>query len=426
MLTQSEESVLTELNAMQDEIVDLLCSMVRIPTVNPPGEYGDLAHFLQDYLGERGLEPSIVLVEDANPTTGVTTSKHNLLARYRATKSARPDGHQALWLNGHLDTVSEECVPGDLSRWDVPPFAGVVRDGRVWGRGACDSKGRLACYMACATVLARLNVELSGDVVVAATADEETAMSGTTGAGYLTSQGLVDAGFVIVEGMCDEINDANPGEIVLDVFTEGRSLHTSQLLAEGMETNALDHLVRLLTDFLNWGRSLRDREKGVPGMESSVVTIESLHGGGTAGMTSPVASARINIVLSPEHDVDVLLRSVSQVVDDFNSRFPSAAARLVVSSARPGARMAGQPRLVRELRMAAQDLLSIDLPVRCLTGKTDMPYFVRAGAEAVNFGPGRIAENNLHLPNENVRISDLLETSKVITLAILRLLRVKD
>jgi acetylornithine deacetylase/succinyl-diaminopimelate desuccinylase-like protein len=138
----------------RDEVTDLLSRLIRVDTTNPPGNETAAAELLRDYLEANGLECALY---------ARTPERANLVARLRG----RGDG-PTLLLMGHTDVVL-----ADPAEWSVPPFSGEVRDGEVWGRGALDMKGHVAANAVAIASLAREGFAPSGDLIFAATADEE-------------------------------------------------------------------------------------------------------------------------------------------------------------------------------------------------------------------------------------------------------------
>ncbi len=137
-----------------EETVHHLRALIRIPTVNPPGNETAAAQYLADVLRAEGLDP--VVVESA-PGRG------NLIVRVKGTGESAP-----LLLLSHLDVV-----PAEPEQWTYPPFSGEVADGMVWGRGALDMKGITALQLMTLLLLHRQQIPLKRDVIFAATADEE-------------------------------------------------------------------------------------------------------------------------------------------------------------------------------------------------------------------------------------------------------------
>jgi acetylornithine deacetylase/succinyl-diaminopimelate desuccinylase-like protein len=136
------------------EVIDLLSRLIQVDTTNPPGNETAAAHLLRDYLEANGVACELY---------ARVPERANLVARIPGTG----DGPTLLLL-GHTDVVL-----ADPSEWSVPPFSGAVRDGAVWGRGALDMKSQVAAEAVALASLAREGFKPSGDVILAATADEE-------------------------------------------------------------------------------------------------------------------------------------------------------------------------------------------------------------------------------------------------------------
>jgi acetylornithine deacetylase/succinyl-diaminopimelate desuccinylase-like protein len=171
---------------VRDEVVGLLGELIRADTSNPPGDVRPAADVLVRYFREHGVKPTVAGEDETTP---------NVTARL-------PGGDgPSLLLLGHLDVV-----PAGAGAWTHPPFSGAVADDFVWGRGALDMKNQLASQAVAFTRLARRVREggvLSGDLVYAATADEETGVR--CGAAWLFREHpeLARAEYAVNEGGLD-------------------------------------------------------------------------------------------------------------------------------------------------------------------------------------------------------------------------------
>jgi acetylornithine deacetylase/succinyl-diaminopimelate desuccinylase-like protein len=137
----------------RDEVTDLLQRLIRVDTTNPPGNETAAAELLRDYLEASGIECELI---------AKVPERANLVARIPGG-----DGPSLLFL-GHTDVVL-----ADPAEWSVPPFSGELRDDMVWGRGALDMKSEVAANAVAIASLAREGFRPSGDLILAATADEE-------------------------------------------------------------------------------------------------------------------------------------------------------------------------------------------------------------------------------------------------------------
>jgi acetylornithine deacetylase/succinyl-diaminopimelate desuccinylase-like protein len=169
------------LKELDQEVTDFLCNIIRYNTTNPPGNETTVATFIAEYLSKEGLKSEII---ESSPTRG------SLIARLKGS-GEKP----SLLLLSHLDVVA-----ANPNEWTVNPFSGIVKDGFVWGRGAIDMKGMTAIEVLTLKLLKQNNLPLKGDVILAATADEEK--GGLAGAGYLLEhhREKVWAPYVLNEG----------------------------------------------------------------------------------------------------------------------------------------------------------------------------------------------------------------------------------
>ena len=139
--------------SLREEVTGLLQRLIRVDTTNPPGNETAAAELLRDYVAESGVGCELI---------AKTPERANLVARI-------PGGDgPSLLLLGHTDVVL-----ADAAEWSVPPFSGELRDGMVWGRGALDMKSEVAANAVAIASLAREGFKPTGDLIFAATADEE-------------------------------------------------------------------------------------------------------------------------------------------------------------------------------------------------------------------------------------------------------------
>ena len=141
-------------SSLRAEVTQLLQELIRLDTVNPPGNETQAAELLRDYLGDHGVQSEL---------HARTPDRANLVARIPGR-----GGGPSLMLLSHTDTVV-----ADAAEWDADPWSGEVRDGELWGRGALDMKNQVAAEAVALASLAREGFEPAGDLVFAACADEE-------------------------------------------------------------------------------------------------------------------------------------------------------------------------------------------------------------------------------------------------------------
>ena len=220
--------------AIRDEAVALLQDLLRLDTANPPGNETEAAELLRGYLEGAGLTCELYAREPA---------RANLVARLRG----RGEGPSVLLLC-HTDTVV-----ADPDEWSVDPWSGVLQDGCIWGRGALDMKGHVAAAAVAIATLAREGFEPAGDLIVAATADEEVGVD--VGLSWLVRAhpDAVRADYCVNEGGGDRVlvggrpvyicSTAEKMSAPFKLRVHGRSGHASM---PGIADNALVRAARLV------------------------------------------------------------------------------------------------------------------------------------------------------------------------------------
>ena len=154
MAATSEDRYLIDWQSAGDEAVDYLVDLVRIDSSNPPGNETRVAEYLQAVLAAEGIESELYALDP---------DRANLITRYRGNGSKRP-----ILIMGHTDVVGVQA-----DKWTEAPFAGIRKDGYVWGRGTLDDKDNVTAGLMVMLLLKRLNVEMDRDIIFLAESGEE-------------------------------------------------------------------------------------------------------------------------------------------------------------------------------------------------------------------------------------------------------------
>ncbi|HJY83060.1 MAG TPA: M20/M25/M40 family metallo-hydrolase, partial [Candidatus Binatia bacterium] len=242
--------------AVEKEASELLSHYLQIDTTNPPGNELAAANFWKQQLAQEGLEAQVF---ESQPGRGV------VYARLKSTGEKK-----ALILLHHLDVV-----PAVKADWEVDPFAGTVKDGYVYGRGAFDCKGVAATQFMALALLKRLGVPLKRDLIFLGTADEEE--GGRQGAGWFVENHfdlIADAEFLLTEGGAIRIHD---GKRSYDVDIAEKAPCWIQLEASGpaghgsrpLPKTAVIRLIRALDKILHY----KTEVKVVPAVQTYFTTL---------------------------------------------------------------------------------------------------------------------------------------------------------
>jgi acetylornithine deacetylase len=247
-LSAQERDVCEAVAAAEDELVELVRRLVGFDTTTHTAGAGPREEAaLQAYVAERlraaggsvrVWEPEPTLVEGHRmiPEGFTFDGRPQLVARF-----AGGAGGRTLILNGHVDVVD----PGPSESWARDPFAAVVADGLVHGRGSCDMKGGVACMVFAAETLSALGVRLAGELIVNTVTDEES-----TGAGGLASARTLRADAAIVpEPTGLGVWIACRGSLLPTITVEGRAGHAGippRHPDEGGAVNAIEKMTIVL------------------------------------------------------------------------------------------------------------------------------------------------------------------------------------
>ena len=257
----------------QSSVTELLQTLVRMDTRDPPGREIDMARVVHDRLLEAGLDS--VLDE-------FTSGRANVVARLKG-KGERP----ALVFSAHFDTV-----PLGNEGWTHDPFGAAIVDGALHGRGAADMKSGMAAMIVAAESLSAGPATLAGDLVLAFTAGES---SNCLGASQLTrSRALDGAGALLVsEPTSMEVLLAEKGALWLRLTAHGASGHPSA--GEGSRGSAIERMADVLIDL----RSLRFNECPHPLLGLPTVSAGRIEGGTVVNLTPDRCEVDIDIRTLP-------------------------------------------------------------------------------------------------------------------------------
>jgi len=247
-LSPDEQRVCDEIARREDDLVELVRTLVGFDTTThtagaAPRQEAELQEHLAERLRACGAdvqvwepEPELVAGHPMVPDGFTFAGRPQLVGRFPGRGGCR-----TLLLNGHIDVVSVEPV----ERWAHPPFAGVVANGRVHGRGSCDMKGGVAAMVFAAETLARLGIRLAGDLVVNTVSEEES-----TGAGGLVSARTLGAEAAIVpEPSGLDVWVTCRGSLLPTITVEGRAGHAGipqPSPEQGGAVNAIEKLSLVL------------------------------------------------------------------------------------------------------------------------------------------------------------------------------------
>jgi len=380
---------------LEAETVSFLSDLVRTPSPNPPGKYDDVVSVLTETYESYGWEVDVV------EAPGTLLDAHDLPhPRPNVLATVTEGDGPTIALNAHFDTV-----PVEESRWNHEPFGATVEDGRLYGRGATDSKGRIASYTLAARALEAADLlPTDATVVLAITADEET--GGHAGAGYVAEEVLAPD-YAVVEGSSETIWHAGCGVLHFRVSVSGEAAHAG---SPDNGENAIRVANRVLSALFDHGDDFAARESEVPGVDGPTCTPGTIDGGTKTNVVPATCSFTVDRRVPPDEDIEAAERAFRDIVAEAAGDASVEVERVL--RARPYQFDRDDPH-VRALQESAAALLDREVSVEGTQGFTDARFFARAGADCVHFGPGDEG-SNAHSADESVDLAQVRDAGAVV------------
>src|SRR6056297_1766820 len=317
-----------EIAVREADLVALTQDLIRIPTLNPPGvNYREICDYLDRRLTKAGFATEMIRAHGA-PGDSDRHPRWNIVARREGT---RPGA--CVHFNSHIDVV--EVGHG----WTVDPFGGELRDGRIYGRGACDMKGGLAASIVAVEAFLALCPDFAGVIEISGTVDEES--GGFGGVAYLAEKSYFAPErvqhVIIPEPLNkDRICLGHRGVWWAEIETKGEIAHGSMPF---LGDCAVRHMGAVMTEIeRSLFPALAEKRTDMPvvpeGAKQSTLNINSLHGGENeqaedyTGLPSPCVPDSCRMVIDRrfliEEDIEEvqeeihgLLRNVQAARENF-------------------------------------------------------------------------------------------------------------
>lgn len=240
----AQSSYLVNWDEVGKESIEHLVNLIRIDTSNPPGNETEVVNYLKSILASEGIDSEIYALE---------APRANLVARIKGNGSKRP-----ILIMGHTDVVGVQA-----DKWSEDPFAGVRKDGYVYGRGTLDDKDNVAAGLMVMMLLKRYGVELDRDIIFLAESGEEGTPQ--VGINYMVEHyyAAIDAEYCLAEGGSGIIDD---GKVtVVGIETTEKMPRRATLVARGTpghgsvprEDNAVTALANAVAKAGAWETEVR-------------------------------------------------------------------------------------------------------------------------------------------------------------------------
>ncbi|MEO1397576.1 MAG: acetylornithine deacetylase/succinyl-diaminopimelate desuccinylase family protein [Pseudomonadota bacterium] len=424
--SHSFQAIHRRIDEKRADLVDLTQQLIRFPTINPPGEaYTPCAEFLKRRLSANGFDAKLMRAE-GTPGDSNAFPRTNVVAR---REGKRPGS--TVHFNSHIDVV--EVGAG----WTVDPFAGVVKDGKVFGRGACDMKGGLAASIIAVEAFLEIYPDFPGAIEISGTVDEES--GGFGGVAWLASLGLfskprVDHVIIPEPLNKDRVCLGHRGVWWAEIETFGIQAHGSMPF---LGDSAIRHMSSVLGAFEDeLYPALADKRTDMPvvppGARQSTMNINSIHGGepemGAAGkpddydgLPSPNVAESCRMIIDRrfliEENIDDVKGEVVAILESLKrDREAFDYAVRDIMEVLPTMTDRDAP-VVKAVSDGIRQVIGKEPDYVISPGTYDQKHIARIGHlhDCIAYGPGIL--ELAHMADEFVVIDDMVESAKVMAQA---------
>lgn len=362
---------------METDVAAVLRDLIRIKSINPPGQEAGVSRYLTDYFRRLGITTSL---------QEVLPGRHNLIARISGRKPGA-------WLfTGHMDVVP--VSPGEQARWQTDPFEPVIRDGRLYGRGSSDMKAGLAAAMAAMARVRRQGTVPPRDIVFCATVDEEYLMRGSE---LLMQEGVLKdiSGIVVCEPTGLVLCNASRGRTFGEIRFFGATGH-------GSDKNGSLNAIELAVAFINTMKEVRFPSPA-PGGETFWRPL-AIKAGVEPGVVPDQCSLGIDARLAAGTAPGMIWEKVREILDSPGMAYPALGHDIEIADERePWSEETGDPFLAQFAKVLEE--CAVPLRYGTFPGTTDGTKLRRGGAPCLICGPGDLGL--VHRENESVDLAEV-------------------
>ena len=416
-----QDAVCRSVEEIGDEMISWLQDLVRIPTINPPGEnYIAGAEFIGEKLKQFGYNTHYIAAEGMTEHTAAHP-RVNVLGRMEGTQP-RPSLH----FNGHFDVVPVGAG------WTVDPFGALLRDGKLYGRGVSDQKAGIAASIFAVEAIRRAGFHLKGTVEQSGSVDEES--GGFAGVAYLAKQGWIGkdkTDYVIITepSNVDHVCLGHRGVYWFKVTTHGRIAHGSMPY---FGVSAIDHMVDFLHGVTHELKPvLASRKTAVPveppGSRYASINVNSVFGGQPEdGTQTPCVADRSGAIFDrrflSEESFEQVRGEIHAILEKLHTKNPEFKYTIEDQMVVHPVHTDENCELVATISNSVETIFGRRPKLTASPGTYDQKHVVRIGSveQCIAYGPGIL--HQAHMPDEYCLIEDIVNSTKVMALTAIQLL----
>ncbi len=392
-----EAQLLQIVETFEADMTAFCSRLLQIPSVNAVNDEVTVAETIAEQARMLGLHAQIVGENPRRPNVIVSTA---------------PEGDTGLILLGHLDTVPA----GDESRWTYPPFSGTIVEGRIYGRGAVDTKGGMTAALYALAALARTEGALgTGRAQLICVPDEESGATGELGIKFLHRSGLLKGKGAIYAYSGDQITLGHRGLLRYKLICSGEAVHTGFMEWQDgtVGANAVTGMAALLLEceqFISEYSTVRYFEDFRTVMTAGTI----INGGISINIVPDYCEALVDIRLTPEYDLTKMDALFQEMIAKVSQTRPKLKFQTELLNYAPAAISDENALVVTALEYALRRVKD-KTPERVVAGPANEGYLmIERGIPTIcGFGP---TGENAHAVDEYVEIKSLVDTAGIFCL----------
>ena len=409
--------VLGEIDSRRDDLISLTQELIRIPTLNPPGEnYREICEFLSTRLQNSGFGIEMVRAK-GTPGDSDKYPRWNVVARKEGAHRG-----QCVHFNSHIDVVEVG------SGWTQNPFGGDLVGDKIYGRGACDMKGGLAASIIAAEAFIDTNPDFHGAIEISGTGDEES--GGYGGVAYLAEKGFFSPNrvqhVIIPEPLNkDRVCLGHRGGWWAEIETFGEIAHGCMPFLGDCAVRHMGAVIdKFETELFPAMAARRTDMPVVPdGARSSTMNINSIHGGQPeqeedfTGLPAHCVPDSCRIVIDRRFLVEETLEDVrgevERLLDELKAERPKFDYEIrELNSVLPSMTDRNSP-IAASVAKQIEKVMGKPAEFVASPGTYDQKHIDRIGKlkNCVAYGPGIL--ELAHKPDEYVGVNDMIDSAHV-------------
>jgi succinyl-diaminopimelate desuccinylase len=367
------------------DVVEICQDLVRIDTIDPPGNELAVAEYCRDFLKPLGFEINLIMHSE---------NRASLLGCRKGIGQL-----PGVLICAHMDTV-----PVGEVKWKHDPLGGELADGKVWGRGASDMKSGLAVTLAAARELVESGIPLKGNLWIGLTAGEEVDLLGSKAIAKHREMLPLQV-LLVPEPSSNEIYLAQKGALWLEVSMLGKIAHGSM---PELGINAVESMSQFISGLKTTDFPFNQH----PLLDDYSVAVTTIKGGSKINVVPDECTTTIDIRTVPGQDHKVMLDMITRLLNRLEEDHPGLKTRIMVLNDYPAVVTEANNPIVFPMLEAACSVLDHQVPIKGVKFYTDSAVLTpELEVPMIICGPGHASL--AHQTDENVEVNMLRDSVQI-------------